>query len=103
MTPFVTVGRGGAPRICNPLAPVSPVHHGGSMDRSADPSPFAWIFGGAVALLGLGAVVSGLRRRNQAQMDGLWAEPEWQRPPVPPGDDTGEGDTGEGDTGDVDT
>ncbi|MGD8149888.1 hypothetical protein [Ornithinimicrobium sp. Y1694] len=36
-----------------------------SRDRSGDPSPFAWIFGGALALVGLGAVIrSAVRDRS---------------------------------------
>lgn len=33
------------------------------MDRSSDPSPFAWIFAGAMALVGLGAAVVATRSR----------------------------------------
>lgn len=33
------------------------------MDRSSDPSPFAWIFAGAMALVGLGAAVVATRAR----------------------------------------
>lgn len=31
------------------------------MDRSKDPSPFAWIFGGALALIGVAAGLRALR------------------------------------------
>lgn len=34
------------------------------MDRSSDPSPFAWIFGAAVALVAVGGVVTALRRER---------------------------------------
>lgn len=34
------------------------------MDRSQDPAPFAWIFAGAVALVGLGAAVVASRSRT---------------------------------------
>lgn len=42
------------------------------MDRSQDPSPFSWIFGGALALLGVGALVRALRRRPEPDL--AWAE-----------------------------
>lgn len=34
------------------------------MDRSQDPSPFAWIFGGAVALVGLAFGLRALREAS---------------------------------------
>lgn len=34
------------------------------MDRSQDPSPFAWIFGGALALVGLAVGVRALRQAS---------------------------------------
>ncbi|MFX0537235.1 hypothetical protein ACQBAT_06160 [Ornithinimicrobium sp. Y1847] len=42
-----------------------------SKDRSSDPSPFAWILGGALALVGLGAVVrSAVRDRRGGEVAG---------------------------------
>lgn len=38
-----------------------PVLDRGAMDRSKDPSPFAWIFGGALALIGVAAGLRALR------------------------------------------
>lgn len=35
-----------------------------STDRSDDPSPFAWIFAGALALLGAGTVLAARRTRR---------------------------------------
>lgn len=52
------------------------------MDRSKDPSPFAWIFGGALVLISLGAALSVLRKGNQAQMEDPWARPEPLERPV---------------------
>ncbi|KGN36887.1 VWA domain-containing protein [Knoellia subterranea] len=37
--------------------------------READPSPFAWIFGGLIGVLGLGAVVAGALRRKGSGRD----------------------------------
>lgn len=34
-------------------------------DRGSDPSAFAWIFGGALALIGLGSVLRASRRRRE--------------------------------------
>lgn len=41
------------------------------VDRGDDPSPFAWIFAGALALIGVGSV---LRARRQRREDALVAE-----------------------------
>lgn len=35
------------------------------MDRSSDPSPFAWILGGALALAGLGAALVAVSRARR--------------------------------------
>lgn len=45
------------------------------MDRSKDPSPFAWILGGALVLVGLAAAASAIRKGDQAQLDDVWARP----------------------------
>jgi hypothetical protein len=37
--------------------------------RADDPSPFGWIFGGLLAALGIGALVSGLLRRKGTRAD----------------------------------
>lgn len=55
------------------------------MDRSSDPSPFAWIFGGALALVGLGAALSASRRKREARREQVWAAPvRTPRPEEPP-------------------
>jgi hypothetical protein len=46
------------------------------MDRSSDPSPFAWIFAGALALVGLGAALSASRRSRRARREQVWAAPD---------------------------
>lgn len=50
------------------------------MDRAKDPSPFAWIFGGALALVGLAAAASAIRKGNRAPTEDVWARPEPRRP-----------------------
>ncbi|MGO0577593.1 hypothetical protein [Ornithinimicrobium panacihumi] len=35
------------------------------IDRGSDPSPFAWIFGGALALIGLGSILRAQRNRRE--------------------------------------
>lgn len=66
------------------------MHHGMTMDRAKDPSPFAWIFGGALALVGLAAAASAIRKGNQAQMEDVWARPEPRRPAETVGADSEE-------------
>ena len=46
-----------------------------SQDSWEDASPFAWIFGGALAVVGLGAALSATRRRKQARREQVWAAP----------------------------
>ncbi|MEO6019129.1 MAG: hypothetical protein ABIP45_02645 [Knoellia sp.] len=47
------------------------------VSREDDPSPFAWIFGGLVAVVGLGAAAAGLwrRRGSEGTEDPLVADP----------------------------
>lgn len=45
------------------------------VSREDDPSPFAWIFGGLIGVLGLGAVAAGLlRRKGRGHDDTVVAE-----------------------------
>lgn len=56
------------------------------MDRSSDPSPFAWIFGGALALVGVGAALFARRRQRQARREQVWAPPARAPRPQEPAD-----------------
>lgn len=95
MTPSINQGRPGLRstlrRAGRRLRRSPLVHHGMSMDRANDPSPFAWIFGGALLLLAVGAAVSVVRKGNQATMDDVWARPE-PRPTADPTVDAGADD-----------
>ncbi|MDO5739995.1 MAG: hypothetical protein Q4P07_07585 [Ornithinimicrobium sp.] len=43
--------------------------HSTSTDRSSDPSPFAWIFAAALAVVGLGSVLTAWRTKRVAQQE----------------------------------
>ena len=45
-----------------------------SVDRGSDPSPFAWIFAGALALVGIGSVLAA--RRSRRALDTISATPD---------------------------
>ncbi|HSP60150.1 MAG TPA: hypothetical protein VLO09_03735 [Ornithinimicrobium sp.] len=44
-----------------------------STDRSQDPSPFAWIFGGALAMIVAGSVVRAITGRRETSGSGATA------------------------------